>query len=222
MAKSPEKQESQLANGDGRVPVEVGPLADAGAEAGRADERAVRAGEAAVRDLRPAGRLELRQQPPAETVDRDRIADRPAHARHARSASLGPLNAGRLERQALGERPPGLRAGPDDEPVVELRQDEVRVVAAHLGAGAHRRAEARGRRHAAFDRDDEGGVAPGHVVRVGDRSFGEHPILDAQRRQFAAAHAEEGERRRIRLDRLEESPSVPRSARPIATRDGKV
>src|SRR4029450_9969649 len=53
--------------GDRVCAVEVRPLRDARAEAGRADERAVRARQAALRDLGPARVVEVVDEPAGQT-----------------------------------------------------------------------------------------------------------------------------------------------------------
>ena len=51
------KQESQRCRRSALIPIEVGDVLDVGAEAGRADHRAVAAGETPVGDLVPARML---------------------------------------------------------------------------------------------------------------------------------------------------------------------
>jgi hypothetical protein len=92
--------------------------------------------------------------------------------------------------------------GPQDEPLVELREHQV-VAAAHLRAGAHRRAEARGRGRGAVDRDDERGAAARAVVLVRVGAAEEHAVLDPERRQLACPDAQEREWLRVRAGRLE-------------------
>ena len=196
--------------GDRLDAVQVRDLAHARAEAGRADQRAVGAGEAALGDLRPVRVVEAGHQPSGQALDRDRVADRLAHGRDRRPTLPHPIVAGRRQRQPLGQRPAARGGRPHEEPVIELGQDEVGVVAGDLGAGAHRGAEARGPGDRALDRDDQRRPPAGRVVGVRDRALHQDPVLDAQRRQLAAAHAEEGQRPGIRLDGLECRPvAVP-------------
>ena len=107
-------------------PVEIRDLRDAGAEAGRAHECAVGAGEAAFGDLRPARALSGVDEPGRQPGGRDRIADLRASGwrrRHGRAASCASFAAG--SASASSRCSPRRRAGSDDEPVVELRQGEV-------------------------------------------------------------------------------------------------
>src|SRR6185503_19758910 len=61
--------------GRARDPVEVGGDADAGAEAGRADKRAIRAGQTALRDLLPSGVIRHGSEARGQSVVRHRVAD---------------------------------------------------------------------------------------------------------------------------------------------------
>ena len=167
LAVRPERAAGDLgeAVGEARVPgplggrgraVEVGPLDDARAEAGRADERAVGARRGSVRRRPPSPDARGRAARPARTFD---MSSRRAHRR----AGAGD-DARRRRRRADGsasgrssesiERRPGRRADPDDEPVVELGQGDVEA-GGHLGPGPHRGAEAGRGRGRALDGDDE-------------------------------------------------------------------
>ena len=128
---------------------EVGLVLDGRAEAGRADERAVAAREAAVCDVVPARMLEVAREQVAEVEGLHRAAHLVGGGRNR---LLRGLEVGRDRRAAgeLGEHlGTAVAAGLDEEPVLaveELRQREVGA-RLDLGTGAHRRAEA-GRRRA--------------------------------------------------------------------------
>ena len=93
---------------------------------------------------------------------------------------------------------PDLGAGPDDEALVQLGQDDV-VAAADLGPGAHRGAEAGCAGGRALDRHDDGRGAARGVVVVGVRTAEEHAVLDAERGELARPDAEERELRGVGL-----------------------
>ena len=87
--------------GDRLDAVEVRDLGDAGAEAGRADERAVGAGEAALGDLGPARALRGGDEPVRQPGGRDRVADLRPGGRNG-GAGRGLLRLGRrAQRQRL-------------------------------------------------------------------------------------------------------------------------
>ncbi len=111
----------------------------------------------------------------------------------------------------VGRRPEGepldqslarRRAGPDDEPVVELGQRQVEAVR-DLGTGAHRGAEAGARGRLALNGDDQRGRPPRHVVAVDRRAGREDGVLRSEGRDLAAAHPEVGDERGIRYRVLE-------------------
>ena len=108
-------------------------------------------------------------------------------------------------RDVLHDLGAALASDPDEEAMLavhELREREVEP-ALRRRSGAHRVAEAEPAGLSAVDDDDEDPLAPRRVIVIGIASAGEHPVLDADRGQVAAAHAEEGERflgRRLFLD----------------------
>ena len=110
-----------------------------------------------------------------------------------------------LVRDVLHDLGAALASDPDEEAMLvvhELREREVEP-ALRRRAGAHRVAEAEPAGLGAVDDDDEDPLAPRRVVVIGVASAGEDPVLDPDRGQVAAAHAEEGERflgRRLFLD----------------------
>ncbi len=178
-------------------------LGDARAEAGRADHGAVGAGQAPVRDLRPARVLELRLDSLAEALDRQRVAHQlPGANRDGRG--IGLLLAGRRgQLHPSEELAAGNGAGPHHETVVQLGHGKV-VAGMDVRTGPHRTAETGGRRGRALDRDDERGEAAGHEVVVDERALGQHAILDPQRGDVTGTDAEEREPRHLRLRRLED------------------
>ncbi len=176
--------------GERFLAVEVGPLADARAEAGRADEGAVRAGEAAVGDLRPVRVVEVGEQPCRQAVGVDRVANR-ASCGGDGGRGRGPvLGVGRGQRESIGERLPGRGPDPDDESVIELGQCDVEPVA-NLGTGSHRGAEAGRRCGHAFDGHDERIRPPRGVVGIDRRTVLQDAVLDAEGGELAGAHAQE-------------------------------
>ena len=145
---------------------------DAGAEAGRADERAVGAGEAALGDLRPAravggGDAAVPGSPAVGTGSPIRLA-RP---RRRPRGGIDALVVGRrrqVEPSASSRRRPRepARTTKPSSSSVSARSKPL----GHLGPGAHRGAEAGARRRRALDGDDERGRAGARVVAVDGRA----------------------------------------------------
>ena len=99
-------------------------------------------------------------------------------------------------RQRLQQPGSFLAAGLDQEAVVELGQHQV-VPLGHLGAGAHRGAEAGRSGAGALHGDHERGRATGTVVVVDKRPGRERAVLDQHGGDLAGAYAQEGKPRRI-------------------------
>ena len=172
--------------------------------------------EAAIRDLVPAGVLEVREDVLLQAFG----VERPPHARarvldqRGRRALIGRIRvAVRDLRHHLGA---ALAADPNEEPVLAVEQLGEREVVAALRrrAGAHRVAEAEPAGLGAVDDDDERALTASRVVAVDVAPAGEHSILDPDRREVAAADSEECERllrRRLLLDLrdLAVLPSAP-------------
>ena len=190
------KQESQRRLRSAALPVEIVRVLDRGAEAGRADHRAVAAGQAALGDVVPARVLQIGQQQLAHVVG---VACAgpcwPAVARRRRRRPCGVL-AGR--RDDAARRPaaprrvrcrprPGIVRSPSSSSVSARSKP-----ASRLRAGVHRDAEAGAAGLAAVHRDDERALAPRLVVRIDVRALQEHAVLDGDGVQLAGAHAEEG------------------------------
>src|SRR5581483_2616743 len=180
----------------GGGPGQVGDLLDARAEAGRTDERAVAAREAALGDLVPALVLEVPGEEPAEV----RRVEPAAHPlRRAGRGRFGRVEidlARRAARQLREHLAAALAAGLGEQPVTaveELRQREV-VACVDAWPRAHRGAEARPARLEAVDGDDEGVLPAGGVVPIRVAAAEEDAVLDRDRVQLARAHADQGER----------------------------
>ena len=188
--------------GDGVGAGQVGLLGHAGAEAGRADHGAVRARQAAIRDLRPARAVECVEQAVMEALGDDRVADRGADLGHLGGDRRNLLLGGQHGRDAMKELLTRRRAGPDDEPVVELAEHEI-VAVGHLGAGAHRGAEAGLPGTAALDRDHRRRLAAAGVVTVDEWAAGQDTVVDLQSGELAGSDAEECHRVRLRGDVLD-------------------
>ena len=143
--------------------VEVGALGDAGAEAGRADQRAVGAGQAALGDLGPARAVELR--PAAGRAGRrwgpGRRSARGGRDRPRPRRGVWPASAARERPAASTRSRPASRAGAHHEAVVELGQRQV-VAAATSGPVPIEVQKQVPAAVGALDRDDEGcrAVAP--------------------------------------------------------------
>ena len=183
--------------------VEIGDLADTGAEAGRADHGAVRAGQATIGHVDPARMIEPVHQSRRQTLSGDALV------RHAGAAcgdafggaGLVPVG-GRSRFEQAHQAMALLAAGIDEEPIVQLREHQV-IALCHLGTGAHRRAEAGAAGAGALHRDDERLGAPRPEVLVDVRTGGKHLVLDQQGGDLTGAHAEEGKPRRLGLRYLE-------------------
>src|SRR5271165_218940 len=179
----------------GRGAGQVAMVLDGGAEAGRADHRAVRAGQAALGDLIPALVVEVRLQQLLQPVGLQRaphLGLRPRH-RGSGGADVG-VRRGAL-RQGVQQLGAGLAAGLDQElvPAVvdQFGQREVKA-RLRLGPRLHRDAEARAARLAAVDGDEEGVAATACVGFVVEWALAEHAVLDGDGIELAGAHAEEG------------------------------
>ena len=109
----------------------------------------------------------------------------------------------RFRRQRLHQSGALLAADLDQEAIVQLGQHQVMSLG-HLGAGAHRRAEAGRSGAGALHGDHERGGSTGTVVVVDERPGGERAVLDQHGGDLAGAHPQEGESRRIG-DRVLES-----------------
>ena len=194
------------------------------AEARRADERAVAAGQAALGDVVPALVLEVARRAGRGGRSASSVA---AHPLGGAGDGRGPRRRGRRG----GRVAPGARRAsraPRSVPTSTRKRcspSRISVSArsyppSAFGPGAHRRAEARAARLEAVDGDDEGVLAPRRVVAVGVATAEEDPILDRDRVQLAGAHADEGERRiveRLLLD-LEAAVSAAGLPEPDARR----
>ena len=219
-----EKHESQTRVRSASVAGEVGDVLDDRAEAGRADERAVAAGQAARRRPRPSagargcGRAAPRRsvvssvRPMRSAAPRDGAAGgvEVGRRRAARRGELGEDLARRARcrpRRGSGARRRGSRSAPGRSPRSRLR------------AGAHRDAEAGAAGLEAVDRDDESVARGGPRSRrrcSGRRGSTRSWIVDPV--QLARADADQRERRvvvRLLLD-LEAAVLPPRAPEPDA------
>ena len=183
-----------LAHPLGLLPGEVAHVLDRVAEAGRADEGAVAAGQAALGDLVPARVLHVPVEQLLDPVGVELAA-------HLGRALLGDRGRGglvgllRLLGADLGQHLlPALRARLDQEAMLAIEQLGQGQVEPGLRSrpGVHRDAEAGVARLRAVDRDDEGVAAAGLVVGVGVGVADEDLVLHGDRRQVAGAHPEEG------------------------------
>ena len=141
-----------------------------GAEAGRADHRAVAARQAAAGDVVPAGMLGVVVEQVADVGG----VHRPAHMRGSSasttcSAASTCRSAARHGLKLVQHAAPRSLPAASEEPVCSpssnLGQREV-VARLRPGTGAHRHAEARAARVGADHRDEECGLSPGGVTRV--------------------------------------------------------
>ena len=186
------------------------------AEAGRADVRAVRAGEAALGDLVPARVL-------AVAVQQVRHVGGLEGAAHAFARPVGDafgrdlLVRGRLpsldgREQVRPARAPHV----DDEPVVELGQREVEPDRAPRPR-VHRVAEAGPARLLAVHADEHGALA---TVPVGGIELHEHAVLHRDRVQVARAEPDERVRRVVGGRGLHrERPVATDRRQPLAWRE---
>ena len=98
--------------------------------------------------------------------------------------------------ELVEDLPPAVAARYDEEAVParveQLGQRKVKTLVRDR-AGAHRDAEARAPWVGAGQRDDEVGLAPGHVCRVGHGSLCEDAVVDRDRVQVAGPDAKERE-----------------------------
>src|SRR5665647_2763240 len=191
-----------------RAAGEVADDVDRGAEARGADQRAVRAGQAATRHVGPPRVLGVRVQQVAQTVR----VERPPHVLRRRSADL--LGAEMVlfaRRQDLDAPRAGLQVVEDLLAAVAARdyEEAVRVLVEQLGqrevetligdrAGAHRDTEARASRVGAGQRHDERGLAPCDVCRVGHLPLRQDAVVDRECMQVAGPNAEQ--RQALRVD----------------------
>ena len=205
------KHESQTPDALGVLAGEVGDVLDGGAEAGRADQRAVAAGQAALGDLVPARVLEVAREQVAQVADLELAAHQ--RRRRGRPPRRRPRDRRRSPSRcgSVGEHL-GAALGPDldEEAVLAVEDLGQREVEARLGlrAGAHRDAEARPAGLDAVDGDDEHVLAPGGVVALDVAALEEDAVLDrrsragrtsARRRTRSAARRPA---RRLDLDRV--------------------
>src|SRR5665647_1882011 len=190
-----------------RAAGEVADDVDRGAEARGADQRAVRAGQAATRHVGPPRVLGVRVQQVAQTVR----VERPPHVLRRRSADL--LGAEMVlfaRRQDLDAPRAGLQVVEDLLAAVAARdyEEAVRVLVEQLGqrevetligdrAGAHRDTEARASRVGAGQRHDERGLAPCDVCRVGHLPLREDAVVDRECMQVAGPNAEQCQALRV-------------------------
>ena len=178
---------------------EVGRLGERRAEAGRAGEGAVAAGDAALGDLGPARVVELGEE--AVVAGRRPGPGRrcgPGRRRPWPRRRTAPAEVAGASGQPLQHRVAGRRVGLDEEAAVELGQQAGREPPVDLGAGAHRGAEAGRRRRRALDGDDEDALRAGPRSRGRrTRSAGQDAVLHAERGELAGADAEEGELGRL-------------------------
>jgi hypothetical protein len=124
--------------------------------------------------------------------------------------------------EAVQQRRAPIAAYLDQEPVAVVVQEfgQHQVVArSDPGAGPHGRAEAGGGRRAAVDRDDQRLLAARLVGGVGVLAH-EHAVLDADGRQVAASHGEEGEGAVVRWGAWMSNPSSVRCPRHSSVRGG--
>ena len=228
----------RMAEGEARIPsldaldpvtIERVDVLRRAAEARRAHECAVRAGQATLRDVVPSRVIEVRGQHIAggdriETachlVDAER-SDGACGIEVFRDRFPGrrvELNLGQYVRAALG---PHLDQQLVRVAVEHLGDREVMAVL-HGGPGAHRGAEARAR-GVATARADEERLIPGpyvRVVRMG--TVAEHPVVDGDRCELARLHADERIPRRVgpsHLDRESVLGALPRPQRPSRRRE---
>ncbi len=182
--------------------VEVRGDRHARAEAGGADERAVRAGQAALRDLGPARVIERGPQA-------GRQARRRGRDRRSRLARLRPARAARSDwSDSAG--PSSRRSTTAAPAAVPIRttnpsSSSDRMMSAPLSISGPVPIEVQKQVLAAVAHstpDHERGVAAGDVVGVAERTGAHRPVLDAQGGDLAGAGAHEGEARRIDLDGL--------------------
>ena len=175
--------------------IEVGDLLDAGAEAGRADERAVAAGQAALGDLRPARAVEGGLEADGQAGRRDTGVG--TYGRACIGDATGgfvPLRVGRRsDGHGIEQRGAAGAADAHDEAVPRLGQHEVGAIA-DLGTGAHRRTEAGRGGRGALDGHDQRRLTTSRVVGIGDRPAKEDAVLDVEGSELAGANAEERDR----------------------------
>ena len=176
------------------------------AEAGRADHRAIGAGEAALGDIGPARMLEIAQA--AAHAGRRRASRGPCFcavrattasaARPRRPSRRGAEASARTSRPVSD--PTSTRKRCSSPSQLRQRQVEARL---RLRAGLHGDAEAGAARLAAIHRDDEVPLAPRLVVRVDIGVADQHAVLNLDRCDLAGAHADEGEARVVIRRRLD-------------------
>lgn len=115
-----------------------------------------------------------------------------------RCQQLGANIAARFHQKAVSGR------------VDQLRERQV-MPAAHGRPGVHSAAKAGVGRHGAVDRHQQDRLAPGGVGGIHVLAAGEHPVLHADGRQLAGAHADEGAPGRVDRLRQEVQPAVMRA-----------
>ncbi len=190
------KHESQRRDRSVSTPARSLELLDRGTEAGRADHRAVAAGEAARRDVVPARMVEVGEQQRVHPLLLHLASHGARGARDDRLRRPMVRICRRAARQAGKERGARLAARLHQEGAIracrDLGQSEIEP-GGRLRPGSHRDAEAGAARGAAIDRDDEGRGAPRLVVGIDMRAFQEHAVLDRDGMQVTGADADEGE-----------------------------
>ena len=180
---------------------EVGDVHDVGAEAGRADHRAVAAGQAPGGDVVPHRAVGAGVQQVLEAGGVQAAAHPPRRSLRDRVGRVAVRPGGGSGVEAVHQVGPALGSN--------LDQEAVAVVVEHLGhrqvvrrtltrprtrPGAHGGAEAGAAGITAGDRDHEGVGTSYGVGGVDVRAPEQHRVVDAQRAQVAGAHAQEGER----------------------------
>ena len=183
----------------GLVAIEGAHVLDGSAETGGAHQRAVRAGQAALRDIVPTWVLQVGDQHVARTYG----VEPPCHPLDASGDDVahGPdivvgRGSPRHDRLELGQHlGTALRSDLDHQLVAgtveQFGHGEV-VAGPDRRTGAHRRAEAGRGRAAAVDAHEERSLPGLDVRRVGMRSIPQHPVLDGDRRQLARLQPDEG------------------------------
>ena len=204
--------------------VEIGGDHGPGAEAGRAHEGAVGAGETSLGDGIPARAVEVGEQAIVETLHLDRLAH-PLPDRGDlpdRNGQCGVRPAGFSLRLASSRSPAGAVC-PRDEATVDLGEDDVRA-RRHLRPGAHRSAEARRHGLRALNGDDEQVRAACGVVRIHRRATRQHPVVDGECGNVAGARADDGHWpcRQERPPSTASAPSGRVSTDSASTRGGNV
>ncbi len=180
-------------------------------KAGRTGQRAVGAGKTPLSHRVPARVLQIahEQRRHRGGIDAARLPG--GDALRLRAGSGDVIRGGRLPGQLGQQLAPDFAAGLDQEAVSggvdQLREHQI-VTTAHRRPGIHRAAKTGVGRHRAVDRHQQHRLAPRRIGRIDVLATGKHPVLHADGRQLAGAHADEGAFRCLDRLRLEIQPAV--------------